>query len=59
MFAVGQTVRLNKDPLYGECPDYLKEGDKGTIIRIEGDVAAVEFECVSMGVLLDDLEMIQ
>lgn len=59
MFVVGQKVVLNKSPSYGECPDYVKEGDTGKILFFEDDSAAVEFPRVTIGILLEDLSAVQ
>lgn len=59
MFAVGQTVVLNKSPMYGECPDYVSKGMTGKIKEIQGDLIAVDFGNATLGIYIGDLDMVK
>lgn len=59
MFAVGQTVVLNKSPKYGECPEYVSNGMTGKIKQIQGDLIAVDFGNATLGIYINDLDMVR
>lgn len=55
---IGQTVKLNRSPTYGEASDYLHCGMSGTVEEIDREehAIAVNFGRFTMIVCSDDVD---
>lgn len=54
---VGQTVKLNKSPTYGEAPDYLHQGMQGTVIEVNHVLSAIAVDFKTCGMFVCPLDL--
>lgn len=54
---IGQTVKLNKSPTYGEASDYLCVGYVGEVIRVHKEHGLIDIDFGYIQMVIDPMDV--